>query len=175
VKVRLLAWSAAVVVLASGVTGAAEAGRLVTGKQVADGTLLGLDLRDNALTGRDVADGSLSPRLYDGLAVGPPGPRGVAGPAGGPGLHGLPGVHGVQIGRSPNVVVSAGDTATLRPDCPYETAAVAGGVEVDAFVSDARMTVSAPEDDMSGWVVYLRNGASAPTSVRAYVVCIAKR
>ena len=46
--------------------------------------------------------------------------------------------------------------------------------EVDAYVSDARLTFSAPRDDMTGWIVHLRNGGNGATTARGHVVCIAK-
>jgi hypothetical protein len=163
-----------VTILAFGVGGAAEAGGLFSGRHVKDGSVTGRDLRDNALTGRDVRNASLDPDLYDGVTVGPAGPVGETGPVGPVGGPGQAGLRGVQVAETRNHLVPAGDTVRLQADCPYNTLAVQGGVEVDAFVSDARMTVSAPLDDMDAWLIHLRNGGSAATTVRAYVVCIAE-
>lgn len=163
-----------VALLAFVVGGTAEAGKLITGRQILDGSVGGRDLRDNSVTGADIADGSIGPSLYDGVSIGPQGPAGETGPTGPEGYPGLPGVRGVDVQVSRDWLVRAGATAQIKISCPYETAAVQGGAEIDAFLSDARMTFSAPRNDMGSWDVHVRNGGSAATTVRGYVVCIAQ-
>ena len=101
--------TAAVVAAAVGLTvvasgAGATAARMVTSKQIQNGTiksidvkdnnLQGRDIRDGSLTGADIRDGSLNARDFSGSVAGPAGPQGPAGQTGPQGLQGDPGPPG---------------------------------------------------------------------------------
>lgn len=98
--------------------------RLVTGKQVKDGTL----------TGRDVKDGSLSSRDFAGVLAGGAGPQGERGASGPQGAAGDPGATGADGGKGERGATGPsgpagpeGDTGPQGPPGPGFAGAPAGG------------------------------------------------
>ena len=72
--------------------------KLITGKQVKDGSLTGRDVRDESLTGIDIRNGSLiaSDFAIGQLPAGKTGPQGETGPAGAKGERGPGGAQGAK-------------------------------------------------------------------------------
>lgn len=95
-RVSMLAWPsvglAMVAVLA--LAGTASAVRLITGKQVKNGSLTGKDVRNSSLTGKDVRNRSLTKADFKGSVVGPQGPTGAKGDTGAQGPKGDRGAQG---------------------------------------------------------------------------------
>lgn len=184
---RLVAAVAAVLGIGAGAvlsTDDASAGRLVTGKQIVDGSLTGKDLRDRTVTSRDVRDGSLSPDDYEvspdaaragdeltGLLVGADGPRGPQGPKGPPGPRGWPGIDGLVV-NSAQSDVAALKYGNVTTTCPAGTRALAGGVYTQGSPDQVPIHTSAPLDQGAGWHSLVKNNsATVGAVVTGYVVC----
>lgn len=133
--VRLVLIGIALGALAVG--GSATAARLLTGKDIRNGSLTGADVRDGSLTARDLRPGSLpsgsrgpaGPAGPAGLQ-GAPGTPGAAGPAGPPGEAGAPGVPGPP---GPGALDELPSGATLKGI--FYGSGVAGAGGADAVVT----------------------------------------
>jgi hypothetical protein len=113
------------VLLAS--TGTATAARLITGKQIRDGTITGADIKNRSIGLQDLSrtarKGITGARGPAGPA-GPPGPAGPAGPAGPPGPAGVTSVVRVS---SPPVSALPGEVVGARANCPAGTVVIGTG------------------------------------------------
>jgi hypothetical protein len=141
--------------------GPAEAGRLLTGKQIRDGSITGRDIRDASVGYNDI-----NSKLAD--IIDEPGPKGPAGPAGPVGPAGPQGAQGPQGPQGPAGLNATSDITTISgegavPDgqvavytlpCPDGTTAISGG-----FYADSGMVYySAPTDpERTGWDAALDN------------------
>jgi hypothetical protein len=110
----------AVVALVAALGGTAVAAKLISGKDVRNGSLTGVDLKNGSVTGADIKDKSLTAKDFKGSIqgaqgpAGPAGPAGVAGPAGPAGPQGETGAKGDTGPRGPsNVIIHRDDTHTL--------------------------------------------------------------
>lgn len=160
----------AVVVLLVAMTGSATAARLITGKQIKDGTITGKDLRNGSVTGSDVRDGSLTAGEFDGSLTGEPGPagpQGPQGPAGEPGADGVSGYEYVVVG----VTVPKLGTAQQDAVCPSGKRAVGGGMSSSSFAV-ARVLESAPMNDGRGWTAAMANTSGAAVTGYVWAVCV---
>jgi hypothetical protein len=146
----------AAVVLAS--AGSATAARLITGKQIRDGSVTSGDIRNRSLTGQDIksrsveaSDLSASALRFGAASSAPvPAPAGPAGPAGPPGAPGAPGPTGIaQIVTVTDTGVAGGAVVL----CPPTMKPVSGG-GVDRTPNGAMWASAAFRDgDQFGWAV----------------------
>jgi hypothetical protein len=170
----------------------ASAGRLVTGKQIADSSLTGKDLRNGTVSSRDIRDGSLTPSDVDmptevailklreqranepvdepGLYYGPDGPQGPVGPVGAAGPTGHPGVHGL-FNLTSTVTVGAQSYGAVTTSCTSGTKAIAGGVKVNGVAHEVPLLFSAPLDAGAGWSSGVRNESNGDAIVHGWVTC----
>lgn len=161
----------------------ASAGRLVTGKQIADSSLTGKDLRDGTVTSQDITDGSLSPGDFDlpdvgaslragpgALLDGPEGDKGPTGPTGNPGPQGHSGITDLKRVTTSSTVASQ-QHGTVTTPCPAGTRVIAGGVLVDGLAALVPINVSAPLNQGAGWQSMVRNGSASAVTVNGWAVC----
>ncbi len=154
-------------VLAFGST--AWAGKLVTGKQVKNGSLTSADVR--RLSGADVADGSVTPADLARVIQGPAGPRGQEGASGPRGPQGPPGdsllTYVIQDRAVPKT-----SSRTWIADCPDRTKAIGGG-----FSSNDPtwffLQASGPDGAGENWVVTAENTRNVDLVGFAWAVCAA--
>jgi hypothetical protein len=112
----------------------AEAGRLLTGSDIKNGTLTSADVKDGSLKAKDFAAGQLPSTV-----PGPPGPSGSAGPQGQPGSagpQGQPGAAGPQPASSRWTVshlAGAAASATSDSTLPARSLVDAVSLEVDGL------------------------------------------
>lgn len=168
IQVTLLA--VLVVVVALG--GSATAGKLITGKQVKNGSITSLDLRDGSVSGLDVADGSLTDADLGELVQGPKGPRGPQGPRGLPGPIGSPGSSGLSYVVQSNSVPKS-STRTWSADCGAGTRAIGGGLS-SSTPSSFWLSASAPEISGASWIVTAKNTRDIAQTAFAWAVCATK-
>lgn len=144
--------------------GTSVAGRLVTGRQVKDGSVKAVDLRPNrAVRGADVRDGTLSPTQMAPLAAGPPG---ATGSAGAPGLDGLASFEYL----APDFTALRNTTTPFTATCPAGKVVVGGGLS--SVSQQIQIVDSHPTDDQTGWSVTVRNNAASDQTVFAWAVCV---
>lgn len=161
----------AVAVLVLALSGTATAARLITGKQIKDGSVTGADLRPDSIGSADVGDGSLAAQDFAELVTGPPGPRGERGVSGPDGPQGPHGLSRLQYVVTPAVVPKSSHLPWTA-ECPSGTVALGGGASSNA-VASTRVIASAPDDDGRGWVVDLQNTSSQAYTGFAWAVCAA--
>lgn len=183
--------------LLSGATGA-TAVSLITGADVADGSLTSADLRDGTLRWRDVGAGArqrlatAAGQLAAPGPAGPPGPQGEPGVPGPPGATGAPGPRGAQGPAGPagaggvanrrvqtlsffEPVESTSPSRTYTVECGLGQVATGGGYEgADAFVQQVRVEEQRPTAAGQGWQVTLVS--ISPGTVHfngaVFVVCV---
>lgn len=161
--------AAAVFLLALGST--ATAAKLITGKQVKNGSITSVDLRDGSVTGQDLTDRSLTRDDLAELVVGPAGPVGDPGARGDEGPRGFPGESRLTYVVTPGVVPTNG-RLTWVATCPSDTRVVGGGLS-SGSPSRLLMKTSAPETDGTSWVVTAESSFSAPVTAYAWATCVA--
>lgn len=155
-RARALAVLAVVVVLLSVQPVVAVASRLITGKDVKDGSLTGRDVRDGSLTGKDVKDGSLQVSDFPAGQL-PAGPAGSAGPRGFSAWDAIP--SGVTV-IGPFFYDSTTNTANVDDYLPITLPGVASGPLQAAdvnFAPDVRAVTTDDDPACTGT-------ASAPTA-----------
>lgn len=148
-------------VLALCVAGTATAAKLITGKEIKDGSIGLVDLSRAAkrgLAGKPGANGK------DGAA-------GPAGPAGAPGAAGPQGPAGPQslttTIRSAGVTVNANTIGRFELRCPDGMVALGGGVSPGANY----VVLDGPSTDGKGWVGALQNVEATATRGAIEVIC----
>jgi hypothetical protein len=135
--------------------------RLITGKDVKDGSLTGKDIKDGSLTGKGIKDGSLTAAdLTPGLAsatgaAGPAGAKGNTGPAGSQGAKGdagtpgTSGIAGLEIVSS----TSTSDSTSYKQNavsCPAGKTAISGGSTDSAATQPAPLAVVTSQPAKNG-------------------------
>jgi hypothetical protein len=163
------------VVLAT--AGTATAARLITGKEIKNGTIPGKDLSRKVRA-------KLATVTAAGVP-GPQGPKGDAGAAGADGADGAPGTNGVSGYEmvSQDTVFPAGTTFTFQGasvTCPAGKVPLGGGVEFRSPTttitsSTSLIHASAPTPNGKGWLVSFQTNVGGLTGidrVRVYVSCM---
>jgi hypothetical protein len=178
-SVRLVLLVAAGLVVATSATAGAAA--LITGKNVADGSLTSRDIKNGSLKGIDVRDGSLTRADLTGDLIGPPGPEGPEGPQGptgptGPqgytgqqGPAGPAGVFAYEIVRNPNSI-GAELSDAWYVECPPGMKVLGGGVWTDEDAHGAQVKGSRPIGDNQWWVA-VTNRLNSQITVNAFAMC----
>lgn len=143
--IGLVAASVVVLILVGGT--AADAGSLLTGK----------DVKDNSLTGKDVKDGTLT--LKDFKASERTKLRGPAGPSGA--------VNTVTV-VSPTVTIAAYDLGNVIAFCPAGKKVTGGGYSASIAIAAA----SIPNGDGNAWGAVINNSDNPiDVEVSAYAIC----
>jgi hypothetical protein len=157
---RMLAACTVVAVLAGAST--AGASRLITGRQVANGSLTGADIRDGSIRAQDLAG---APTVGLRGATGAPGARGGVGPAGPQGAPARMRVRYIAVKRTAPAV-------SIYATCPLGTVLLSGFVSgIDP--SDVALREVYAEDGVNGGQMrfdVLRDLA-AGTEYTTIVVC----
>lgn len=118
-----LAVAVAVIALVLSAGAGATAARLITGKDVKDGTITSRDVKNRSLKVKDLSAGAT---LKLRGASGPTGPRGAAGPVGPAGTAGLSGFEVVTRSLPiPAGLPGVGGTDTVTAACPAGKKAIA--------------------------------------------------
>ncbi|MBJ7331846.1 MAG: collagen-like protein [Solirubrobacteraceae bacterium] len=159
--------AAAVFLLAFSST--ATAAKLITGKQVKNGSVTSVDVRDGSMSGLEVADGSLTEADLAEVVQGPQGPPGDEGGVGDPGPSGAPGSSGLRYvveSRS----VPKDSALTWSAFCPPETKVLGGGLS-SASASLFWMQASGPDISGDSWVVTAHNRHNTALTAFAWAVC----
>jgi hypothetical protein len=161
---------------------------LITGAQIADGTIHSRDVADRTIVGRDISlrtiralrgqrgadgpQGSPGPPGPAG-ATGPVGPAGPAGPAGPQGRQGPPGgVSGYTVVVGADTASPSGELAQAVAACPAGTVPLGGGAVTDAGLPN--LVESFPADlgeGTLGWVATVWNGEPDADTVNAVATC----
>jgi len=168
----------ATAILVLGIAATAGAARLLTGKDIKNGSLTGADLRNGSLGAKEFSDSALDQLSVRGPA-GPNGPAGGAGPKGDTGPQGPKGEKGDPGGVGPTVIRSDGITfvassfASEDAPCAAGEHATGGGFNIGAGVN---VTTSSPDDRdgdgvPDGWFVAGQNQDGFTTSGSVYVIC----
>jgi hypothetical protein len=150
------------------VVGPADAGRLITGKQIKDRSVTVKDLAPDARprSGPAGEPGAAGARGPAGL----PGPSGATGPAGAPGPPGAPGTPGADAAQNGYTIVrqtgdiAKGEIGTLDATCPSGSKVTGGGVVVGA---NTLISASAVADGTTYRLQAINNTASLPTATAA--------
>lgn len=165
--VALLGAAALVASLSSGVTAAS----LLTGRDIADGSVTGRDVRDGTVGGVDVRDGSLTPRDYTGSVVGPAGPAGPAGPDGAIGPQGAAAVSGAAW-KAVSATASPGLGNAVIAQCAPDDVALSGGIRFNVSNDELTITQSAPLNNGTGWYGAFRNHGTTPLTGYVWALCV---
>jgi hypothetical protein len=165
----------AAVLLAS--AGSATAARLITGKQIKNGSISSADVRNGSLVRGDFKPGQVpaGPRGTQG-PQGPPGPRGATG------ARGASGTNGFGILRYPSVrqTFADGDADMVQVECPAGTHAVGGAAwaaDTATLVTDHPEVITSSgllytDDDIgAGWFANVSNVSSGSVDVTVELVC----
>jgi hypothetical protein len=160
----------AVVVLLVAMTGSATAARLITGRQIKDGSVTGRDVHNGSLTGGDVRNGSLSADEFEGSLTGAPGPAGPQGPAGPAGPAGANGVSGYEYVIA-DVIIPRLGSAHQDAVCPVGKRAVGGGMSSSSPVV-VRLLESAPLNSGLGWTAGMANSSGSAVTGYVWAVCV---
>lgn len=140
--------------------GSATAAKLITGKEIKNGSITGADVKKGSLGAdklsraalRSLRAGQAGPAGASGPAgpSGPKGDAGQAGPPGAPGLAGAPGVSDLVTVHASRSSLSA-ETLDVDVECPAGTRVLAGGGSVSFGDESVALTQSVPFRE--GWVV----------------------
>jgi hypothetical protein len=144
--------------------GSAGAARLITGRQIKDGTI----------TGRDVKNHSLRPVDFRGSVRGPAGPAGAPGPQGPAGPAGSFSASSIHQAAGPSVVMGAMGSGTevqsSTANCPAGTVVIAGGWDGEQS-PPVRATVGYNKPLGNGWEVIMSNFGMISATFHAIAVC----
>lgn len=104
---------------------------------------------------------------------GPPGPQGPQGPAGPQGPQGDPGpVTGWEVTSSATIVGPGNTQALVTATCPFGKKAVGWGFDHGL---GARMYLSHPEPNGSGWTIGFITVNNFPSNVITQAICVEAR
>ena len=165
----------AAVVLAS--AGSATAARLITGKQVKNGSITSADIRNGSLVKGDFKAGQVPAG-----ARGPQGAQGPQGPRGATGGRGANGANGFGLLRYPAVsdTFVDGEADMVQVACPAGTYATGGGAwaaDSATLVTDHPEVITSSgllyDDDGigAGWFANVSDVDSGSVEVKVQVVC----
>lgn len=147
-------------VLALAVAGTATAAKLITGRDIKDGSIGLADFSKSAKKGLTGKAG----------AQGPAGPAGAAGSAGPAGATGPAGPQSIAtVVRGVTVTVASGRAATGEARCPAGMIALSGSVNHWAMIPG----VDQPAADGAGWTGVVYNDGSRTSTFDVIVVCAA--
>jgi|tagenome__1003787_1003787.scaffolds.fasta_scaffold20941652_2 hypothetical protein len=159
--INILAVAGAVALL--GAT-SATAARLVTGKQIRNGSITGVDVKNRSLTAADFTSGTATDLSGEKGEQGDPGPAGPAGPAGPPG----PSEVGKIVRVEQRGFVAPDDVNGPMAVCPAGYSIVSGGYK------SAGAGVVFTSDSFGGptWAVGYDNiGSTVTADVTAIAYC----
>ncbi len=149
------------VVLAVALAGTATAAKLITGKQIKDGSIGLADLSTSAKR-------SLAGRTGQQGPAGPPGATGSTGPAGAAGPQGPAGLPALTTEvRAVTALAPAGDVGVAEVRCPPGMTALSGSVNVWATYSG----IDQPNRAGDGWIGGVYNAAATPEEFDVIVIC----
>jgi hypothetical protein len=153
-------------------TSTATAAKLITGKQIKDGSIGLVDLSakaKNALKGKQGPSGPQGPQGPAGLA----GAAGVPGPAGGFDPAKVSYVYGETVEVLPGTVdvPTEGEATAL---CPAGAKVTGGGMFFAQLDDNYDIVDNGPLGDGSGWSVIVANGSADSAFIAAYAVCAAR-
>lgn len=163
--------------LVVGAGGTATAAKLITGKNIKDGSVTGADIKNRSLTGADVKDRSLKASdLAKGVlptVVAVPGQPGATGPSGPPGAAAFGSLVYAKGGPFDN---PAGEVSKGAVVCPEGRYAIGGGAWGDAEAPGQAVTASAPATEgnevaPSRWQVWMANATAEDASFDVYAIC----
>jgi hypothetical protein len=170
------ALAVAMLALFVAVGGSAEAAkRLLTGADIANGSITGLDVRKQSLTPAHVK--GLRSLAGPAGPTGPAGPAGAPGPAGAQGQAGPAGPQGAPGLSSLSYVstTSANDTVdskSITATCPGGKKALGGGASLGGTMNNVVIRTSRFDSTTSWAVTAAENPAVAGNwYVTAYVIC----
>src|SRR5262249_11758441 len=103
--------------------------------------------------------------------TGPAGPKGDTGPAGPQGQAGPSGISGLEYHVSPGLIQKPKFSNPVQATCSAGQKAIGGGASSSPVNALLYVTVSAPTDDGTGWVVQSHNASEEPETVYAWVIC----
>ena len=147
--------------------GTAWAGKLITGKQVKNGSLSTADIR--SVTGDDIADLSLTDADFAELVQGPQGARGEEGREGDMGPLGPPGTSGLTYVIE-STDVPKDSIKTWSAFCPDQTKAVGGGLS-SGSPSLFWLQTSGPDISGNSWAVTAQNRHDKALTAYAWAIC----
>lgn len=165
-------------------TGTATAKSLITGAQIANGTVSSLDLANRGVKGIDIQKGTLVKAHFKAgqLPAGPQGAQGLQGqqgPQGEQGPQGAPGLAARQVVTS-STATSTSDTKFLVLACPAGKVALGGGGQIVYPAGNwvgSQVALSSSLPNATGWTV--RAIEAGPVAgpgtwqLEGYVVCAA--
>jgi Collagen triple helix repeat (20 copies) len=171
--------------------GSAYAAVTVTGSNIKDGTVTGKDVKNrtlgtsklsasavSSLAGPQGPQGPTGAKGDQGPAgakgdQGPAGPQGLLGPKGDKGDQGPVGPSGVSgwVYRTMPVSVASGEQRAITQYCPNGKKALGGGVSSAQPHPTTRIFQDAPAGAATGWLVSLRNDATAKITYYVWVIC----
>lgn len=155
-------------VLALALGGTATAARLITSKDIKNGTIKTADLSAAAKRALKGQKGNTGAQGAQG-APGPQGPAGAQGPSGAASLSEL-------TEYAASGTVPAGEVFPGAIDCPDGERAISGGYWLGEGSENAVVYGDVATDGRTGWIVAVDNSAPAattPAEVTAYVYCAA--
>jgi hypothetical protein len=161
--------------------GTATAKSLITGAQIANGTISSLDLANRGVKGIDIQKGTLVKAHFKAgqLPAGAQGQQGPQGPQGEKGPQGAPGLAGREIVTASSVTSSSA-TKYLLLACPAGKVALGGGGQVVYPAGNwagSQVALSSSLPNGTGWIVRALEAGpvAAPGTwqLEGYVVCAA--
>ncbi|MEA2478697.1 MAG: hypothetical protein QOJ07_619 [Thermoleophilaceae bacterium] len=170
-------WLVVILMMVVGGGSATAASKLITGKQIKDGSLTGKDIKDHSIGAKDL---SKAIKLGNGTVVSGQGSDGAPGTNGTNGTNGTPGQNGTNaFGELVYKVAgpfdsNAGGLDSGSVDCGDGMKAIGGGAYGDAD-SGQSISASAPSTasgnvDPSRWQVWMNNGGGDST-FSVYAIC----
>ena len=148
-------------------TAIATTSALITGREIANGSITGLDVKNRSLTPVDFRGGVRGP-------AGPRGVQGAQGPAGPQGAQGAQGAKGdsgaTNLTIRHEVETSSNPSESHLTLCTGNERATGGGFSIEA--GDATVTQSFPSGAPPvGWSAIWTRNSGTSTTVRVWVVC----
>jgi hypothetical protein len=104
-------------------------------------------------------------------AQGVPGLQGAMGEKGDTGLQGVPGIAGISgYEMVTNTLERDNPSHTLLIDCPPGKVVLGGGYNLSSgHATNIHITINAPRDDISGWIIY--DDSDNLSEITGYAIC----